>query len=590
MHRRLEHLAGIPWVANAAPWVGVLLLNVLFVAPLIGKLTPRKPWLLLQPSGDLAVLLIAYVAATRWRWRHARWVRALLATVGVILWLFSWDIFVVSTLFRHTPPLYDQTYLLRHLGVLAFDLWSYKLALALLAAGLAVGTVVGLARLLLRKSTQALAARPLSHTLPITVILMLVLGVGTVLDRNKTTRRRNSVLWLAPILVRNLDHSLQMYRALERGITHSPYAGYAERYPLSRKPDVQLFLVESYGRILMADPVVGPGWVDHAQDIQGRLEEAGWHMVTGYSQAPVSGGRSWLAEATLLTGIWVPYEAMFQQMLGNIERTPNLVSYLDSQGYETILLAPKDRPRPGVEMENRYRYDQQIVAPDLEYDGPGYGWGVIPDEYSLGFAHDNVWSKVDGPIFTNFHMVSSHAPWQVVPEVVDDWRSIADRALPDETDAHQFISPERELWERARHYRRAWTRNAYMGDADSLNMGSFATSIHYDLEILARHLLRLEGDKLVIIMGDHQPPLLSSADDSYDVPVHILARDDALLGDFRELGFVDGLVVAPTYATSVSHAGVFSLLVRALVRCCSTTDLPLPRHVPDGVRPMKLRR
>ena len=590
MRPRLQTLAQHPGVRACAPWLALLLLNALFVAPAVVTSLRTRPYLLLQPSGDLVVLMLVYMAAGRWR--ATRWVQRLAVFTGVVLWTFMWDELLVSTIFRETPPLYDQTYLLRHLMVLALDLWDWKIALALASVGLALGLIVILGRWLFRRATTELARRPKAQTLPVAIGLAALVLVGTIIDQNDTPRRRrkgppapDAIHWTTPTLVENLRASVRMYRALQRGIEDSPYAGYAEQYTLTRKPDVQLFLVESYGRILISDPEEGPVWEAHIRDVQARLTAAGWHTVSGFSQAPVSGGRSWLAEATVLTGVWLQYEAMFQQLVANISKTPNLVAFLDAQGYETILLAPKDRPRPGVEDVNRYNYDQQILALDLEYTGPGYGWGIIPDQYSLGFAHDNVFEATDAPLFTNFHMVSSHAPWRVVPELVEDWRTLSSLALPDDVEEHRFISPKRELWERARHYRREWTRNAYMGDADALKMGAFAATIHYDLELLATYLEALRGDKLVIIMGDHQPPLLSSDDNSYDVPIHVLSRDPALLQEFREVGFVDGFVLGAEDRTTLGHESMFSLIVRTLVRCCTTSGPPAPSYLPDGVRP-----
>ena len=585
---RLSQLAAVPAVRACAPWVGVLVLNALFVAPAIGKRMVEAPYLLLQPGGDFLVLLAVVVVAMRWR--HGRWVRRIAIFTGIALWVFSWDVLIASTIFRQTPPLYDQAYLLRHLGVLTLDLWNWKIGLGLLGAGAGLGLMIALGRRLFRAVTKELARRPLTHVLPIAVGMAALLIVGTILDRPdrrrpgwRARKKPASILWISPTLLDNVQQSMRMYRALQRGIEDSPYADYADTYALTRKPDVHLFLVESYGRLLIADSQVGPGWIEHVDDMQRRLSDAGWHMVSGFSQAPVSGGRSWLAEATLLTGVWVPYEATFQQLVANMDRTPNLVAFLDSQGYETVLLAPKDRPRPGVEMVNRYAWDRQVLAPDLEYAGPSYGWGIIPDQYSLGYAHDNVWSEIDAPVFTNFHMVSSHAPWKVVPEVVEDWRALADMELPSEAEEHQQLAPERELWERARQYRRGWTRNAYMGDADALNVDAFATAIHYDLEVLTRYLLEQDGDKLVVIMGDHQPPLLSSEDGSYDVPVHVLSRDPEMLSKFSEVGFTEGLRLEGLAPTTVSHEGMFSLAVRALVGCCGAGEPP--PYLAEGVRP-----
>ena len=113
-------------------------------------------------------------------------------------------------------------------------------------------------------------------------------------------------------------------------------------------------------------------------------------MASAFSKAPVMGGRSWLAEGSLIMGMHVGYEALFRQVVDQIDRVPNLVSFLKRQGYRTVLLAPADRVRPGVEAVNYYHYDQTLGFDDLHYRGPPRGWGLVPDQYSLGYVDEHV--------------------------------------------------------------------------------------------------------------------------------------------------------------------------------------------------------
>ena len=413
-----------------------------------------------------------------------------------------------------------------------------------------------------------------------------MLGAGTTADIvRKTPRRQRMVHWTAPHLRSNLAASIRMYRALQRGIEDSPYGDYAQVHPLERKPDIHLWLVESYGRLLIIDPEAGPAWREHITEIEDRLQAKGWHAVSAFSRAPISGGRSWLAEGTLLTGIFVRFEAVFQHLVADISKTPNLVAYLDTQGYETVLIAPKDRPRPGVEDVNRYNYDTRIQALDLEYTGPRYGWGIVPDQYTLGFAFDNVITNLDEPVFTNFHMVSSHAPWQMIPELVDDWRMLNDVDAPPEAEEQdRLATPSEEFLSRVRRYQRLKPKYTWMGYSDALKIEAYATSIHYDLELLTRQLESMNDDAIVIIMGDHQPPLLSREDSSFDVPVHILARDPALLEEFRAQGFMDGLALNTGRDALMAHEGMFSMMVRNLARCCGAGGSTLPDYLPNGAQ------
>ncbi len=576
------------WLRAAAPWLGLLLLNALFVLPSVAWQLPRRPLLILSPSGDLLLGVALCAAATGVR--HAAWIRRGVLLVLVLLWLYMWPALIGQIIIRQAPLLYDLLFLVKHVGVLVLDLWSWARFAALLGilAGLALATWLG--HRLFRAVVDALAALPLRRSAPVAAGLLLVLAGISALHNKKRivgVKAAGGLVWTTPALTSNLWRSYKMYRRIQRGLERSPYARYREDYALARKPDVHLFLVESYGRILFSHPDTETGWHERLQGYDQRLAAAGWHVVSGFSEAPVSGGGSWMAEATLLTGIRVRYEAVFRHLVDDIRRTPNLVRFLDAQGYQTVLLAPKDRARPGITLENRYDYDTTLFALDLEYEGPSIGWGIIPDQYSLGYAHEHVFRLADGPMFTNFHMVSSHAPWNVVPHVVDDWRVLGepeDERRPENPEAYGGANLK-ELEDRLRHYKRFRApRYAYMGEIDGFRLESFAAAVAYDLELLVRYLEDLQGDKIVIIMGDHQPPIVSDVDESFDVPVHVFSRDPALLEEFLEAEFTGGMDMNNGRGTTMSHEGMFSLFVRALVRCCGEPGAELPEVRPAGIR------
>ena len=84
------------------------------------------------------------------------------------------------------------------------------------------------------------------------------------------------------------------------------------------------------------------------------------------------------------------------------------------------------------------------------------------------------------------------------------------------------------------------------------------------------------------MMGDHQPPAITPEKTNFDVPVHIFARDPILLEEFRERGFRNGLVPERTDPAALEHGGFFSLIVRALVRCCGDAAKP-PVYLRAGI-------
>lgn len=79
---------------------------------------------------------------------------------------------------------------------------------------------------------------------------------------------------------------------------------------------------------------------------------------------------------------------------------------------------------------------------------------------------------------------------------------------------------------------------------------------------------QLERPSLVILLGDHQPPIAAAMDPpdhTKDVPIHVFANRPELLTPLRELGFVDGFSV-PDSMTAFSTVEIAPMLLRALGR------------------------
>jgi hypothetical protein len=297
--------------------------------------------------------------------------------------------------------------------------------------------------------------------------------------------------------------------------------------------------------------------------------------VSGYSTAPVSGGRSWLAVSSIWTGMTVKYEAVYRQLLEGMERLPTFVGFLQKQGYETIHLAPSDRPRPGIAQENPFRWHEYIGFQQLDYRGPRMGWGIVPDQYALSFTEEHFLRTARHPLFFNFHMVSSHAAWATIPRYVSDWHMLND-ASRTEPDSFQ----NSEIAARLERYSRMEPHQTYMGELTAKLREGYERSLFYDFRVIEDFLSRQNGDAIVIFMGDHQPPVVAPETTNFDVPVHVLSRDPVLLDEFRDRGFSEGLVLDAHAEPAVEHAGLFSVLVRALVRSSGKTP---PPYLPKGV-------
>jgi hypothetical protein len=327
---------------------------------------------------------------------------------------------------------------------------------------------------------------------------------------------------------------------------------------------VLLFIVESYGRLLSVEPGTREAHVALLRTLTGELTRAGWHAASAFSTSTVSGGRSWIAEGTMLMGLPIRYESVFQHMIAQRPAPPSLVGFLNRQGYHTTLLAPADRNRPGAYVVNRYGFSELLTHDKLGYRGRRMGWGIIPDQYSLAIADERVLSPARArkqPVFLDFHMVTSHAPWADVPSLYDDPRHVE---ASEEPLVEHGTAAGTVLTRLGRYDRVAERRFLNFEHFDTSLRDGYLATVHYDLKLIATYLRDRKDDALVILIGDHQPPVLSRSDLSFDCPVHLLARDPQRLQTALEHGFQLGLTLARDASPALSHAELFPLLVETL--------------------------
>jgi hypothetical protein len=121
-------------------------------------------------------------------------------------------------------------------------------------------------------------------------------------------------------------------------------------------------------------------------------------------------------------------------------------------------------------------------------------------------------------------LVSSHAPWEPIPQLVS-WSEVGDGSVFD-TMAAAGDPPEAIL-----------TRNP------TRVRGAYRASIEYSLSSLISYLETYGDDNLVLVcVGDHQPsPIVTGHGASRDVPISIVARDQAVFHRIASWGWQQGL-------------------------------------------------
>jgi hypothetical protein len=272
---------------------------------------------------------------------------------------------------------------------------------------------------------------------------------------------------------------------------------------------ITVYVVESYGAAMPREPIAAIG---------DQLAKNGWHVRSKWLRSPVFGGGSWLADASLWCGVRIDnqkrYASLFQSTVRCVPRV------LADAGYHTLLAAANteehDAARDGL-----LGFGTTVFHRDFGYAGPRFGWSNMPDQFVI----DSVERRGVPPVFEAAVLTSSHTPWAVVPPLVDE------TSLGDGSD----------------FARRPATRfdNQLLGGDE--RVAGYRASVEYSLAAIARHLARVSDDRLVVIVGDHQPrsPVGDRWHEPYTVPVHVLSRSTAELDRLAPLGYTDGMVPPP---------------------------------------------
>jgi hypothetical protein len=253
------------------------------------------------------------------------------------------------------------------------------------------------------------------------------------------------------------------------------------------------------------------------------LTARGFSILTGFLDSSTYGGQSWLAHATLATGVRTTNELEYELVLAT--KPKPIARFFRDAGYRTVLVQPgTSREWPKGEF---YSYDQKYFAWNFDYRGPWFAWAPMPDQYVLEFVRRKELAKPsDRPLFIWYTLVSSHAPWSDLPPVVDDWSKVGDGSIYKKLRRKRFAVE--------------WPNFENATEA-------YAEALRYDFEILRRYIADVITDQsLVIVLGDHQPVWdVNGHSDFGGVPVHVLSRDPELLEPFKRMGYGAGLRKTP---------------------------------------------
>ena len=193
-----------------------------------------------------------------------------------------------------------------------------------------------------------------------------------------------------------------------------------------RGKDVVLAIVESYGRAALTDPGLAPTVTPVLDRADRDLPAAGWGARSGFLTSSVVGSGSWLAHATLLSGLRVDNQQRYLTLTSSDRFT--LSAAFRRAGWDTAAVQPgTTRAWPEGAF---YGYERAYDVRDLGYRGPSFGWASMPDQYVLDRVDrlERDRPRPRPPIMAEVDLVSSHAPWTPLPHMVG-WDQLGDGSV-----------------------------------------------------------------------------------------------------------------------------------------------------------------
>ena len=410
-----------------------------------------------------------------------------------------------------------------------------------------IAVLVGTALALLR--VTRVAARHRGWALRAVAVLGVVWVVLRVLGAPAAS---TSAAALAVDQVHAVRTGLQDHATLARAIDRDRFrATPADRLLAGlRGKDVLLLFVESYGRVAVQSASLSPRINAVLDRGTAELRAAGFSSRSAFLTSPTFGGLSWLAHATLQSGVRIDGQRRYDQLVDSDRLT--LTSAFKRAGWRSVGAMPANK-RTWKEGSTFYRYDEIYDRRNLGYRGPPFGLPSMPDQYVLAALHRLELARRDRPpLFAEVDLLSSHAPWTSIPALIP-WNAVGDGSI-----FHRLPA-------------QVATRDALFSDPDRVR-AAYGRSIEYTLNTIFSFVQRYGDEKLVVIaVGDHQPATVVTGQGAgHDVPISVIAHDPRVIDRIAGWGWQAGMLAEP------AGAGL--------------ADVRVPRPLPHRVRLVRAGR
>lgn len=504
--------------------IGTLVaLAALLIVPLIaGALRAASPagFARLPAEAIVAVLVLLAVSTSRLRWLVGAGFGVLV--VAAIL-LAALDLGFQATIDRPFDAAQDVPAVAGAYGVVSDSAGPVQaILLAALLVAILLAAVLGMARAAIRVARTAEAAGPrgLLAVTGVTAAWILCALTGVQLWPGIPVAAADAVTTLAAATDRAAE-TVREQQAFELALLSDASPAVAADALLDdlRGKDVVIAFLESYGEVALQDAEFTSGIARVLEKGEAQLTSDGYAARSALLESPTFGGVSWLAHATLQSGVWVDSQRKYDRLMDSSRST--LSRAFRDAGWRTAAVVPSNTQEwpAGTDF---YGFDVILDARNLGYRGPAFSYARIPDQFTWQRFHEK---RVEdrSPLMAEIDFVSSHTPWVPTPRLVP-WSQLGDGSVFD-AQADDGPAPL-EVWADEQRVREAYGRSI------QYTLGAMFSFLHeYD-----------QPDLVLIVVGDHQPArIVSGAEADHDVPVTVIAKDPAVFDEISSWGWDTGV-------------------------------------------------
>ena len=337
-----------------------------------------------------------------------------------------------------------------------------------------------------------------------------------------------------------MREAISRYQYFSMDIPSTIYNPYANN-KIKKRRNIHFILIESYGNILRTHEEMDSPYEDLMTQVELLLANNKISSMTNLSQSTTYGGSSWLAAASMQTGIKVENQRLYKMLNNHNQVYPHFTNFLNINGYDTISVEPgttiKYLPK------NNYNYSQIFARWDIPYSGTPYGFGGCPDQFTFNWVRSAVLPFTSDPYYIQIKTTTTHSPWQPLPQIVGD--------VPWHIEIAHLNGTVKNYFE----------------------------AINYDWKVIVNYIQSISDDEgIFIVVGDHQPYIKGHNRVDVDVPIHVISRDTKFINGLKKFGFNEGMNLDSGYR-KIHHEGFYSMMVKLMTESDHLPYLPNGYHI-----------